>query len=662
MFPDPHEIAKSFRFALLGPIRAWRGSREVDLGSARQRAVLARLLLATGQPHAISEIIEAVWGEELPGNPRNLVHKYVGGLRRALDPDVGDARTSELLPLIDNGYSLLVDRDQVDLNVFTQTVAEGVALVDIDLDTARERLDTALGLWRGDAFGPLSTEFFGAERSRLVERRLSALEDRIGIDIALGRHAEAAVELVSLLVENPLREHLAVLLMIAFYRSGRQADALRVFQDCRRKLTTELGIEPARELQEIQLQILAGDPIRTITLSCGRTVTATAPNSRSGRHAGPNAGKANGRPSTGGAERCHLKPDLSDFVARERELTQVCTILVEPAQVPPTVVITGNAGMGKSALAVRVANLVKSRFLGGQFQIDLRGMSADPVTPQQALQRLLRMLGVEEPDETLTPDELGELYRSVLGDDVLTVFDDVSDERQVRPLLGASATIITSRRRLTGLEGAHIVELDAMSADDAVRMLDQIIGPERLSTDPAQAARIGEFTDGSPLALRIAGARLLARPHWSLRQFADRLADEDRRLVELTHNDLDIRASLATTFHWLNPQSVEAFLLLGSWDERSFTIADATGPLGLSEIDAADVIEELVDVRLVDARRTDGTGEVRYQLRDLVRRFARSEAEGSAAPPATRLPNRRVLEVINLSRHGGSARRAGPEC
>lgn len=163
-----------------------------------------------------------------------------------MDPEVGDARASELLPLIDNGYSLLVDRDQVDLNVFMQTVAEGVALVDIDLPTARERLDTALGLWRGEAFAPLSTEFFDTQRSRLTERCLSALEDRIGIDIALGLHAQATAELISLLVENPLREHLAALLMIALYRSGRQADALRVFQDCRRRLTHELGIEPPR--------------------------------------------------------------------------------------------------------------------------------------------------------------------------------------------------------------------------------------------------------------------------------------------------------------------------------------------------------------------------------------------------------------------------------
>ncbi|WP_159054282.1 AfsR/SARP family transcriptional regulator [Streptomyces sp. AS58] len=617
--------------------------------------MLARLLLDTGEPQPISEIIDAVWGEELPGNPRNLVHKYVGGLRRALEPDVGDARTSELLPLIDNGYSLLVDRDQVDLNVFTQTLAEGVSLVDIDLETARERLDTALGLWRGDAFGPLATEFFDAVRSRLQERRLSAFEHRIGIDIALGRHAAAAVELVSLLVENPLREHLAALLMIAFYRSGRQADALRVFQDCRRKLTTELGIEPGRELQEIQLQILAGEPIRTIALSCGKTVMAAAPNFRSERSLVQSPGMPNGHRRPGGTERCHLRPDLSDFVAREREVTQVCTILVEQSHVPPTVVITGDAGIGKSALAVRVANLVKSRFGGGQFQIDLRGMSIDPVTPQQAQQRMLFMLGVEEPDQTLTPDELGGLYQSVLGDDILTVFEDVADERQVRPLLGVSASIITSRRRLTGLEGAHILELDTMSADDAVRMLGQIIGPERLSTDPAQAARIGGFTDGSPLALRIAGARLLARPHWSLRQFADRLADEDRRLVELTHNDLDIRASLATAFHQLSPQSVEVFLLLGSLAEGSFTIVEAAGFLGRSEIDAADLIEELVDLRLVDACRT---GENRYRLRDLIRSFARSEAateyanaargprgEVQSWPPRRQTPHRIELTI-----------------
>ncbi|WP_158702405.1 AfsR/SARP family transcriptional regulator [Kitasatospora sp. MMS16-BH015] len=655
MFPSPHATAKSFRFELLGPIRAWSGGREVDLGSARQRAVLARLLLATGQPHAISDIIEAVWGEELPGNPRNLVHKYVGGLRRALDPEVGDARASELLPLIDNGYSLLVDRDQVDLNVFTQTVAEGVALVDIDLPTARERLDTALGLWGGEAFAPLSTEFFDTQRSRLMERRLSALEDRIGIDIALGLHAQATAELVSLLVENPLREHLAALLMIAFYRSGRQADALRVFQDCRRKLSHELAIEPAQELQSIQLQILAGEPIRTIALSCGRAVTPGVQNGRGRRPASTDTPKGTTQPAVTALEHCHLKPDLGDFTARDRELTQICTILAEPADVPPIVVITGSAGAGKSALAVHVANLVRSRFPDGQFHIDLRGMSARPVTPSQAQHRLLRMLGMEEVDDLLSGDELSEVYRSGLGSRTLTIFDDVADERQVRPLLGAGATLITSRRRLTGLEGARMVELDAMAEDDALRMLGGIIGPERLSTDPAQAVRIGRLTGALPLALRIAGARLLARPHWSLGQFADRLADDGRRLRELAHNDLDIRVSLAATFHRLSPDSVRAFLLLGLHGEQCFSMRQASALLGISEIDAADLVEELVDLRLVDARRTEGSGEIRYHLPDLVRDFARVEAQDLDAAPSGSPLQRSSVGIIDLHRHSGAA-------
>lgn len=461
-----------------------------------------------------------------------------------------------------------------------------------------------------------------------MERCLSALEDRIGIDIALGLHAQATAELISLLVENPLREHLAALLMIAFYRSGRQADALRVFQDCRRRLTHELGIEPAQELQSIQLQILAGEPIRTIALSCGRAVTPGTPDGRGRRHLSMDTPKGNGQPGVTALEHSHLKPDLGDFTARDREIAQICTILAEPADVPPIVVITGSAGTGKSALAVHVANLVRSRFPDGQLHIDLRGMSADPVTPSQAQHRLLRMLGVEEVDEFLSGDELSEVYRSELGSRTLTIFDDVSDERQVRPLLGAGATLITSRRRLTGLEGARMVELDAMCADDALRMLSEIIGPERLSTDPAQAARIGRLTGSLPLALRIAGARLLARPHWSLGQFADRLADDDRRLMELAHNDLDVRASLAATFHHLNPTSAKAFLLLGLRGEQCFSVREASALLGVSEIDATDLVEELVDLRLVDARRTEGGGEIRYHLPDLVRDFARVEAQG----------------------------------
>ncbi|WP_344639302.1 AfsR/SARP family transcriptional regulator [Kitasatospora cystarginea] len=572
------------------------------------------------------------------------------------------SRTSDLLPLIDNGYVLLVDRDQVDLNVFTRTAAEGVALVDIDLATARERLDTALGLWRGDVFGQLATEFFEAERRRLTERRLSVLEDRIGIDIALGRQAEAAVELVSLLVENPLREHLSVLLMIALYRSGRQADALRVFQDCRRKLINELGIEPAQELQDVHRQILAGEPIRRIALSCGKTVepgTMNSPVARPGSGA-DTPGQTSWPPALAPERRSHLKPDLSDFTGRDRELTRVCTILAEPADIPPTVVITGMAGVGKSTLAMRVANLMKSRFPAGQLYLDLHGMSTQPVQPAQAFPRLLRMLGTKGVEQEYTDDELSELYRSAVNGGVLTVFDDVSDERQVRPLLGGSATLITSRRRLAGLEGAHIIELDTMEAHDALKLLGQIIGPERLSTDPAGGARIGQFTDGLPLALRIAGARLLARPHWSLGQFAERLADEERRLAELTHNDLEIRASLAATFHQLSLEATEAFLLLGAQAKPSFTAASASTALGLPEMDAADIIEELVDLRLIDVCRAEASGQLRYRLRDLVHLFARSESADGALGPITagRTRQGKALEIIGLNQHSAKTNTA----
>jgi DNA-binding SARP family transcriptional activator len=640
---NSNQTSGSLYFQVLGPVRAWCDGDEIDVGSARQRAVLARLLLPTEQPHPIPEIIDAVWGEDLPGDPRNLVHKYVGGLRRALDPGNAASRTSALLPLTANGYALQINRSQVDLEMFTRKVAGAMALCDSqfprdsellrdgELPEARNQLNGALGLWQGPAFGQLSGEFFAVERKRLTERQLTVIEDRIGIDIAMGQHTEAAADLVSSLFENPLREHLSALLMIALYRSGRQADSLGIFQDCRRRLINDLGIEPGQELQRVHQQILAGEPVRSLRLSSGADIAPIGLNSSSG---GVPAEADNGGTSvlagviSAPEQRSYLKPDINDFSGREREVRRICAILVEPAAAPPVVVITGMAGIGKTALAMRIANLMKSQFPAGQLYLNVRGMSSHPVEPAEALVRLLRMLEAKGVEQARTEDELAEIYRIALCGRLLTILDDVSDERQVRPLLAgsnSSATLITSRLRLSGLQGAHLIELDTLEPGDALKMLSRILGPERLSVNREAGARILHFAEGLPLAVRIAGARLLARPHLALGKFADRLADEDRRLEELSHNDLEVGGSLASTFSYLGPHSTDAFLLLGSRQEQDFTAASAAAALGVPEKMAEDIIEQLVDVQLVHVVDIEQVEQPRYRLKELVRLFARSQ-------------------------------------
>ncbi|MEU0203829.1 MULTISPECIES: BTAD domain-containing putative transcriptional regulator [unclassified Streptomyces] len=645
----PHQGSNSLRFALLGPVRAWRNDRQIDLGSTRQRAVLARLLLSAGQPRGASEIILAVWGEKLPGNPRNLVHKYVGGLRRALEPGTEISRTSNLLPLGDNGYVLHVDREQVDLNLFTRAAAEGAALVDVDLSAACARLDVALGLWRGEAFGNLPGPYFAAERKRLAEQRTAVAEDRIAIDIVLGRHAKAVTELAGLLRENPLREHLSALLMLALFMSGRQAEALRAFQECRHRLVAELGIEPAREVQEVHRQILAGKPVRRIALSSGQEIEVQGPGvsrEKSGRR--PRACEGSPTPHRRGeVPQFTLGPDTRDFIGREREASRIGALLSEPAEAP-IVVITGMAGVGKSALATRLANLLAHRFPDGRLCLNLRGMTANPLGREAALRRLLQQLG-REFEPTATADELEELFRNAIRGRVLTVLDDVADERQVRPLLGGDATLITSRRRLTGLEGAHIVELTPLDVADSMKMLRRIAGPDRTVVGKSEhARRLLECTDGLPLALRIVGARLLARPHWSLGQVLDLLADPERRLAELIHNDLEVRASLAVTFHRLSTRGKEALLRLGAQDRDTFTLPEAAVALGLKEIEAVETVEELVDLRLVRVDEAYTPSRPTYCLRGLTRLFARSEGAGRqrlrVAPPY--VPSPRAMTSV----------------
>lgn len=634
MVTGPGYPEGELQFGLLGPVQVWRGDREVDLGSGRQRAVLACLLMPSGQPHSTSEIIDAVWGAALPGHPRNLVHKYVGGLRRTLEPTAGPSRTSDILPLTGDGYTLNANPDAVDLQMFTQAVSSGLALLDTGLEIARDRLRTALELWRGTAFGQLSSEFFDVERRRLAECRLAALEDRISIDLALGRHTAVTAELVGLISENPLHEHLPALLMIALYGAGRQADALAVFHDCRQRLVTEIGIEPGEELRRLHAQILASDRICDIPLSRGDSVTPI-PQSVTVVPAAyrPAANPSQDSPPQTLPSASHqflIKPDIGDFVGREAEIARVRAVLADATVASPIVVITGMAGVGKSTLAMRIANLMTSSFPAGQLHLNFRGMSAGPVEPTEALVRLLRALQVPDVDRASTDHELSEMYRTALPAAVLAVFDDVSDESQVRPLLTwgtDSATLVTSRLRLAGLEGAHIVEIGSLDQDDALAMLGRIIGPQRLADDLPGAHRIVRFAEGLPLALRIAGARLAARPHWTLSQFADRLANECRRLDEFTYNDLALQASLASTFHHLGADGRDALILLGSMNEQSVTAASASFALGMAEDVTEDILDRLADLHLVQAHGSERGGRPRYQMTGLVRTFARGLAQ-----------------------------------
>ncbi|HEX6472359.1 MAG TPA: BTAD domain-containing putative transcriptional regulator [Streptosporangiaceae bacterium] len=623
----------------------WDGSRPVPVGP-RARVVLATLALNAGRVVSMSRLIAAVWPDEPPATAVTQIHVCVSALRRALT-DLGVAAARDLIVTAPPGYALRAAPDQIDLLRFDELLAEArTAADDGDPHQAAALLTEALALWRG----PALEGFPGlvVEATRLEERRLAALEERAEAGLALGRAADLVPELSELVARYPLRERLRALLMRALHRSGRRSEALDVYRDARRTLIDELGLEPGPELRRAQRAVLAeAADDGTAGETAGETAGAgadgrpdAAGGTGSGRpamKAGPRRGAGASAPIAGG--RSALPPDIADFTGRRKQVAQAVDAITGPPRhraAVPIVAITGRAGVGKTTLAVHVAHLLRGQF-DGRLYVGLDGAGPAPADPAEVLGRMLRRLGVEG---AAVPDDLAdraESYRARLdGARVLIVLDNAADERQIRPLLPGSPTcaiIITSRRHLTGLPGAVHIELDAFDPAQATELLGRVAGMDRVAAEPAAGERISALCDRLPLALRIAAARLAAKPHWSLDRLAHRLEDERRRLDELTHGDLEIRGSIGLSYQGLSPAAQRAFRLLGLLDAPDFPAWAAAALMDVPVQDAEEQVEELIDARLLEVAGRDETGQTRYRFHDLLRVYARERAE-AADPPA----------------------------
>ncbi|MGW4985358.1 AfsR/SARP family transcriptional regulator, partial [Streptomyces mirabilis] len=292
-----HEIpgrpADFIRFAVLGPVRAWQGEQELDLGSPQQRAVLATLLSRRGRPVTVGELVDAVWGEKPPPAAVSVLRTYVSRLRKVLEPGRAAGDPSRVVVSIADGYLVRVPEGALDLGVFEARLAEAKTLRAAgDVSAAAELLHTALGEWEGTPLAGLPGPLAEAERSRLHEERLNALESRLEIDVQLGRHSEVIAELTSLTGEHPLREQLCRLLMLALYRSGRQAEALAAYRRTRHTLVTELAIEPGAPLRELHDRILAADRSLDPSAAARQTDPVEAPAELPGWPAAPSRGAA----------------------------------------------------------------------------------------------------------------------------------------------------------------------------------------------------------------------------------------------------------------------------------------------------------------------------------------------------------------------------------
>ncbi len=337
-----------------------------------------------------------------------------------------------------------------------------------------------------------------------------------------------------------------------------------------------------------------------------------------------------------GAAPCQLPPDLVDFTGRTELVCWLRQLLARPpdataggSDVGAVVVsaVAGKAGVGKSALAVHVAHQLAVEFPDGQLYANLRGARRQPLHPGGMLGWFLRALGVDGAAIPAGMEERAALYRSSLaGRRVLVVLDDAGSEAQVRPLLPGSPTcavLVTSRACLAGLEGARLLDLDVLDPAQAVTLLGRMVGQGRVDAEPEAAAQLARRCGYLPLALRVAGARLAARPHGRLAELVERLADERQRLDELAYGQVAVRASLSLSYRALEPAAQRLFGRLGLLHADDVAGWVAAAVLDSPVERATELADRLVDARLLEVAGRDATGQVRYRFHDLVRVYAR---------------------------------------
>ena len=614
----------------------------VPVAQPRLRVLLGLLGMAGGRMVSAEALVDGLWGEEWsPGREKNL-HALVYQLRRRLAGLEADKRGARLARA-GSGYRLVLGPGELDVEVFRDLARRGREAARAgDAAGARELFGQALELWRGAALAdaaPLCSRLAG-EAARLEEARLAVVEERIGADLALGRHGEVAAELAGLVEEFPLRERLAVLLMTALYRCGRRGEALAVYDATRRVLAEQLGLDPGPELAGLQAQVLADDAVLAVPAGAALGAMTGGPVPPEAAVAGP------------GMVPRQLPTGAGFFAGRAAELKELDELLDRVGGEGGAVVISavaGMAGVGKTALAVHWARRAAGRFPDGQLYVNLRGYDAGPaVTPAEAAGWFLAALGVSAFQIPADAQARFGLYRSVLAERrVLIVLDNARDAEQVRPLLpggGKCLVVVTSRSALTGLvtaEGARPLRLGPLSADDAIKLLAGRLGLERVAAEPEVVTELAARCGHLPLALAVMAARAAADPGLPLGILAGRLAEtsddgatvtgrpfgnEGARLDVLETGDTatSLRELLSWSHRQLSAPAAAMFALLGMHCGPDITVPAAASLAGVTSADAGRALTELASASLAAEHRPG-----RYVMHDLVRGYAAEHSRQS---------------------------------
>ncbi|MGK5543215.1 BTAD domain-containing putative transcriptional regulator [Streptomyces sp. URMC 127] len=635
--------ADTVRFSVLGQLRAWRGDRELGLGPRQQRTLLALLLLRQGEPVTAAALVAEVWGEDSPPRAVGTLRTYVSRLRKLLEPGRDAGSAPGLLVSVFDGYAVRVPRSAIDVGEFETFVAaaEGERIAGRPAE-ARDLLGSALALWGEEPLRGLSGPGIEAQRARLAERRLAALENRLALDVELGRHAAVLGELLALAERHPLREPLHALLMRALVLCGRPDEAQAAYARIRRALAEEFGLDPGPELSALARDIAAGGALASPY---------------------PAAAERKGREPDGFPCPAQLPGDIPDFTGRTGAVRNVCELLAAPPGSAATVVaVSGLGGIGKSALALHAAHRMRASFPHGQLYADLRRPCGHPVAPGTALGSFLRALGVADAGIPAGTAERALLFRARLADRrMLVVLDNAAGEDQVRPLLPgtpSSAFLVTSGVKPTWLYGARFVHLDVMAPDEALTLLGQVIGPERAAAEPAECARLVEACGFLPLAVRITAVRLATRPSWTVASLVERMAEGEGRLAELRVAGLSVEGVFRREYERLPAPLRRAFRLLPPADrpDAAFRAADVAASLGRPPHGAEELCESLVDISLLESPAPGW-----YRFHSLLAEFARTCAGPDTGVRTTAGSGPRGAVQQRSVPQGSVQQRSGPQ-
>ncbi|MFC7386841.1 AfsR/SARP family transcriptional regulator [Sphaerisporangium rhizosphaerae] len=589
-------------FRIMGSLQVQDGARDRTPTAPKHRDLLAVFVLNARRPMTLARLRGLLWPREDGDRSDSLLRGYIGRLRQLLGKDV--------ITTTSGTYTLAIEEDRLDVHRFRRLVERGLRAAREGQDVqARSHLREALDLWRGPVLEDVDPDGHRwvettALREELEELRLLAVERSVDLDLKAGHHRELVPDLRQLTRWHPMWQRFHGQYMLALYRSGRRVEALEAYTRLREALDEGHALEPDPALQLLYHRMLHDDV--SLHVSAGPPVL--------------------------------LPYDVAHFTGRQDLLERLDRLTADPAA-PATVVVHGQAGAGKSALAVHAAWRGRDRFPDGVFYADLRGDHGRPVDPGAVLSDFLRWLGCPAQAVPATLEHRARLFRAYTADRrLLLLLDNAADEGQVRPLLTSCPAFVTSRSALGGLTDAVRLPVDVLGDDDALEVLEVLIGPERASAERPAMVRLGRICGGLPIALRIAGARLAARPAWTVEHLVGLLDDEHLRLDLLHSGDQTVRSVYSIGYEGLPDKARRMLRMLGAISAPDFA--------GWVAAHFGDEAETLVDAGLLETHTIDVAGQVRYRMHDLTRLYAREQLVAQSGENAVRDTLIGLLSVV----------------